>query len=527
MKSKSTVKHVILIIAIFALLIFMVGFTFKSYYNAVSTDIDKIGANRITASARSLENYLLMGKDTLLITSDTIQFMLNEGESHEEILKYMSQESEKQKVIFGDYSTGIYGFIDGEYLDDLWTPPDDYVPQERDWFKSAVEADGAVSLGEPYLDEETGGMIISISKLLEDKKSVVSIDLELGHIQDIVEDTNINGKGYSFVLSDSGLVIAHAEKNEIGRDYLHDGILKNYITQILKSDNDIIKTNIDGRDCTIFTDKVTGNWHSVLVVTNIDLLEDLHTKLMINGIVAGVVILLIALAVFIAYSIINSHRAKEAESMRQLQEMANDLIQGNLKVVRLSEQVIDALSTVVDAKDKYTNGHSERVALYAKEIAERLDKNSDEIQDIYYAGLLHDVGKVSIPEDIINKPGKLTDEEFETIKNHSPQGARILATISELPALSVGAHWHHERYDGKGYPDGLAGEEIPEYARIICVADCYDAMSSNRSYRRALPQAVIRAEIEKGKGTQFDPAIADIMLQMIDEDVNYDMKEKR
>ncbi len=140
-------------------------------------------------------------------------------------------------------------------------------------------------------------------------------------------------------------------------------------------------------------------------------------------------------------------------------------------------------------------------------------------------GLLHDVGKIGIPDSIINKPGKLTDEEYDVIKRHPVIGSQILKNINEMPKLSIGARWHHERYDGTGYPDGLAGEEIPEEARIIAVADSYDAMSSNRSYHGIFPQSKIREEIVFGSGTQFDPRFADIMLKMIDEDEKYTMRE--
>ena len=121
---------------------------------------------------------------------------------------------------------------------------------------------------------------------------------------------------------------------------------------------------------------------------------------------------------------------------------------------------------------------------------------------------------------------QISDEEFEIIKTHPVKGAKILETIEEMPLLATGARWHHERFGGGGYPDGLVGEAIPEEARIIAVADSYDAMSSNRSYRGALPQDVIRQEIIKGRGTQFDPVFADIMVQMIDEDTQYNMREK-
>jgi len=140
-------------------------------------------------------------------------------------------------------------------------------------------------------------------------------------------------------------------------------------------------------------------------------------------------------------------------------------------------------------------------------------------------GLLHDVGKIGILDTIINKTSRLDDEEFAAIKTHAAVGADILKKIADIPELMIGARWHHERFDGRGYPDGLAGEEIPEVARIIAVADAYDAMTSNRSYRGSMPQEKVRAEIEKGRGTQFDPKFADIMVTMIDEDTNYMMRE--
>ena len=145
--------------------------------------------------------------------------------------------------------------------------------------------------------------------------------------------------------------------------------------------------------------------------------------------------------------------------------------------------------------------------------------------DIYIMGLLHDVGKIGVPDAVINKPGKLNETEFAYIKKHPVIGYQILSNIQESPRLAIAARHHHEKYGGGGYPDGLVGDDIPEEARIIAVADAYDAMTSNRSYRRVLEQEVVRKEIEDGKGTQFDPRFADIMLQMIDEDKEYKMRE--
>lgn len=196
------------------------------------------------------------------------------------------------------------------------------------------------------------------------------------------------------------------------------------------------------------------------------------------------------------------------------------------KVERLSQQIILTLAKTIDAKDKYTNGHSERVADYSKEIAKRMGMSEQEQQDIYCMGLLHDIGKIGISDAIIRKTEKLTEEEYRLILRHPIIGEEILENISEIPGISVGAKYHHEKYDGTGYPDGVAGEDIPLPARIIGIADAYDAMASRRSYRDVLPQQVVREEIEKGRGTQFDPKCVDIMLEMIDEDKEYHMCER-
>ena len=193
---------------------------------------------------------------------------------------------------------------------------------------------------------------------------------------------------------------------------------------------------------------------------------------------------------------------------------------------KILQEIIESYAQVVDAKDPYTNGHSSRVAEYAVKIAELAGKSDEECQQIYFTALLHDVGKVGIPDSIINKPGKLTKDEFDIIKQHPEKGNLILSQIDAFSYLSVGAHFHHERYDGKGYPNGLKGEEIPEIARIIACADAYDAMTSRRSYRDPIPQHIVREEFVKGIGAQFDPEFARNMLHLIDLDAEYAMKDR-
>ncbi|MBO4501519.1 MAG: response regulator [Clostridia bacterium] len=187
--------------------------------------------------------------------------------------------------------------------------------------------------------------------------------------------------------------------------------------------------------------------------------------------------------------------------------------------------VVASLADAIDAKDTYTNGHSGRVAAYARMIARRLGYSNKHEKDLYMMSLLHDVGKIGVPDAIINKPAKLSEEEFGYIKMHPVLGAKILKNIVEMPALITGARWHHERFDGAGYPDGLAGADIPEEARIIAVADAYDAMTSRRSYRDIMTQPAVRAEMIRCRGTQFDPRLADIMVAIIDDDKDYELRE--
>ena len=180
-------------------------------------------------------------------------------------------------------------------------------------------------------------------------------------------------------------------------------------------------------------------------------------------------------------------------------------------------QIIHAFAKSIDIKDQYTKGHSFRVAEYTKIIAARLGYSDKTLENIYHIALLHDIGKVVIPEEILNKPGQLTDNEYETIKRHAQYGYEILKEIDCLPNLALGAGYHHERLDGKGYPQGKSADEIPEIARIIAVADTFDAMHSTRPYRKSMPIENIIAELKRVSGTQLDAKIVDVLLELIDE----------
>lgn len=183
----------------------------------------------------------------------------------------------------------------------------------------------------------------------------------------------------------------------------------------------------------------------------------------------------------------------------------------------MSLQMMQTLSTTIEAKDEYTRGYSHRVAEYAALIAEELGWDKKEIKNLKNAAHLHDIGKICIPDNILNKPTRLTEEEFQVIKEHTVIGAEILKNITLISHVKEVARSHHERYDGMGYPDGLKGEEIPLYARVITVADSYDAMKSRRIYRNPLDDQIIYNEIARNCGSQFDPQIAGVFLKMLNE----------
>lgn len=228
----------------------------------------------------------------------------------------------------------------------------------------------------------------------------------------------------------------------------------------------------------------------------------------------------------------NSSEKKKAALLKELTRLKNNLQEEVMvktheirmekeKGEKLTVEITLALVSAVDAKDPYTSGHSKRVAEYSLLLGQKMGLEKIDLDNLYLAGLLHDLGKIGIPDQIIKKQGIFTDEELSILKTHPVIGGKILSSINSIPDIAAGVRWHHEHYDGTGYPDQLEGNVIPEFARIIAVADAYDSMTSTRSYRKTLPQQTVRSEILSGKGKQFDPTIADLMIQIIDEDKDF------
>lgn len=514
MQKKEKIQYYLTLLFTLAALVFIVVYNSTSFYANAVSNMDEMGESSLAKEKEYLEGYLTKGMDVLQVTAITIEYMMQQGASSEEIEAFLVEESERYKADIDENFTGIYGLFNGDYIDGIgWVPEEGYVPQEREWYTAAKEADGRPIIVSPYLDAKTNTIMISVSQMLYDNDSVISLDIVLNQIQVITQGINMDGIGYGFIIDREGLVVAHSDETEKGKNYNSDVEMSRLLDRIYQEQGTTFHMKLNGEQCTVFSDMVMKDWYVTMIISNTKLYHDIRNILIQNIIVCTIAFALIAYFCTAAFRKIGLHMRKTEESQQHLEKM--------------NENIMRTLARTIDAKDQYTNGHSQRVAKYALELAKRIGKTKEEQKNIYYAALLHDVGKIRIPDAIINKPGRLTDEEFGYIKLHPISGYYILKDIDEVELIAQGAKWHHERYDGNGYPNGLAGENIPEVARIIGVADAYDAMTSNRSYREVMPQEKVRSEIEKGKGSQFDPQIADIMLQMIDEDRTYQMKQKK
>ncbi len=255
--------------------------------------------------------------------------------------------------------------------------------------------------------------------------------------------------------------------------------------------------------------------------------EGYNTDIVPEAIITLAILILLTFFCRIVIDVLVTRRRELNNALVQAEKakFIDELNEKNRELEELSHEIFEAIAKAIDVNDPYTAGHSRRVAQYAKMIALRMGLSPNEIEEVYYAGLIHDVGKLGLDNKIINKNGRLTNEEFAEIKRHPSLGYEILKDISVKGKFADGAKCHHERIDGKGYPDGLSGKDISLLARIISFADAFDAMTSKRPYRDVLPQEVAREQIEKGIGTQFDPVIARIMLDMIDEDTGYHTRQ--
>ena len=361
--------------------------------------------------------------------------------------------------------------------------------------------------GELYLPCDTGVFVINTNSFSSGttvyRMSVPSVKLD-GTVQRVDRYTTLKiPRGVSRVELYPEVINYTIQDPNVG--YRMDGFDSDWTIVPQNSLNSIVYTNLPTGDYTFHLAVFDNNQENIIAERTYSLTK---AKEMYDNswFIFYMLLVPVFAIVWVAWLLIVRHENK----------MKAELAQAN-KLVEMGKQTVIAIARTVDAKDQRTADHSKRVAIYSAQIAKAYGMDDKQCQDIEWAAQMHDIGKIGIPDAILNKPARLTDEEYAIMKSHTTRGAEILKDFTLLDNVIEGAEFHHERYDGRGYPKGLSGEDIPLYARIIGVADAFDAMTANRIYRKQMDFSYVLGEMERGRGTQFDPQFVDILLKLIRE----------
>ena len=288
-------KLLIPMLLIFLLMVFMVLYTSHVLNDVSIANLHEVGEDRISSSAVELENYLESAKSSLWVTADTVDHMVRNGISTQAILRYLTEETENQAQHFDENYTGFYGYVQGEYLDGLgWTPPENFDPTRRDWYLAALKANGDATIVSPYVDAQTNSVIISISRMLSNGTDVISLDVMMDRIQQIVSEFQIKGKGYGFIMNRDGMVIAHRDEGMQGQFLTEDEEMLTMIDEINRVQNGEFEIMAHGKRHTVFVRKIADQWYAVIVVSNQELYAEVWQQLAINVVISVVIFGLIA-----------------------------------------------------------------------------------------------------------------------------------------------------------------------------------------------------------------------------------------
>lgn len=546
-KEKGFLQYVLTLTITLLALGSIVVYTFGSFYSIAMEDAVNIGKNSVSQEAERLNNFLLRGLDVMQVTGLVVNSMMRDGATSEELENFLLQESVDYAAAIDENFTGIYGVFNGVYLDGIgWVPDPDYVPQERPWYITAYEGGGKPMVVSPYLDAQTDSIMISVSQLLSDGESAVSLDIVMDEMQEMAENMRLNGEGFGFIVDRNGLVVAHNDRTQKGRNYLTDedmqgSEMQELVRQVLASGGEAVTMEISGEECMIFSQEVQRDWFVIMVVNTADLFERVQMNLWRNILVS---LLIFAVVVyFCTTSYLNRRKAmRYAEELKEYQATLEERVEEQTRRIenhtreriRMQENVIEGMATIIESRDYSTGQHVRNTKQYVTMIAAYMLKkgiypetvNKQFMERIPNAAPLHDVGKIFISDVILNKPGKFTPEEFEIMKTHTSLGGGIVERIlgdnadPELMQMAKDvACYHHEKWDGSGYPEGLRGEEIPLAARIMAVADVFDALVNKRVYKEAMPEETAFQILKEDTGSHFDPVVVESFFE-IREDVH-------
>lgn len=558
MKSKkehSRIQYIMTLAGTLFALGIIVYYTFSSFYSVAMEDAISIGKNSVSQEAEELNNFLLRGLDVMQVTGLVVDSMMRDHATSEEIEKFLLQESEDYARTIDENFTGIYGVFDGVYLDGIgWTPDEDYVPQERIWYTTAYEGGGKPMVVSPYLDAQTNSIMISVSQLLSDGESVVSLDIAMDEMQEMAQNIQLNGAGYGFIIDRNGLVVAHYDESQKGKNYLTDSDLQDSDMQemareVISSGGEAVTMEIAGEECMIFSQVVQQDWFVVMVVNTADLFERVEGNLWRNIWISLVIFIVVGYFCTSAYY--NRNKAtRYAEELKNYQATLEERVEEQTKKIKeqileriqMQESVIEGMAAIIESRDNSTGEHVRNTKRYVSMIADYMLEHGiypEEVDEqfteyIRSAAPLHDVGKILISDVILNKPGKFTPEEFEIMKTHALLGEEIVEKIldnnTEPELLQMAKDvvcGHHEKWDGSGYPSGLSGEMIPLAARIMAVADVFDALVCKRVYKEAMAEEEAYTILREDSGKHFDPVIVDVFFQIRNEVHQYLVESRK
>ena len=317
--SRSRKNLVITLTFTFVLMVLLVVFTSRVIFRTAFSSVQELGDDKAVAITADLENYLDTAKSVLWLAADTVDHMVENGATDEEIVEYITRESERTEEQFDESYTGLYGVINGNYVDGVgWVPPADYDPTIRDWYKTTTGAKGDVIIVSPYVDAQTGNVIISVGRALSDNNNALALDLTLNGVQEIVEDIDINGYGYGYIVNNDGMVIAHKDRSENGKNYDEMPEHHELFQQVVATGKGNFNTEIDGDKCTVFVDTVMDQWYLVIVTKDSDLYKDPTSLLIVSIIITLVVFILISVFYFLGYRSERKFYTK-MEAMKELE----------------------------------------------------------------------------------------------------------------------------------------------------------------------------------------------------------------
>ncbi|MBR4587524.1 MAG: response regulator [Lachnospiraceae bacterium] len=426
MKRRGKLSLVLPLVTTFILITLVVIYTSRLFYRISVSNIYEVGEDKISGIAAELENYLDTAKSVLWVTADTVDHMIQKGVSNEDILDYILSETQNQKVQFDENYTGLYGCVRGEYLDGLgWEPPEGYVATERDWYKIAKAAGGDLVIVPPYIDAQTGSMVISITKLLSGGSDVISFDVITNHIQSIIEkDSNIKGKGYGFIVDKNGLIIAHSDKTKNGTDYNENAGGSELINDLDDIEDGYFETKTDGKDCVVFTSDIMDQWSVVLIVDKQDLFADVYKQQVMNISLFVVVFILLVLFYYIAYR--NEQKtSRETEELR-LREHQNEYA---AELLRLEKSAADSANA---AKGRFLAQMSHEIRTPMNAVLgmnEMILRESNEQNVLEYSENIQIAGKtlLSIINSILDF-SKIEDGKMEIM----PENYRTMQLVGNV-----------------------------------------------------------------------------------------------